>query len=364
MNVLSFVFSGKTYNIKHLFKLSSIRDLLDFYGYVFPCGLLVTVFIACFLRITKKISMWNKLILFTGSCILLVCCFFSAGIKAYSNCSISKLYAFILYHNVPMMLFSPIPFLLSEKKDERYRIFFIAGVLYSLFTDMSSQYSLGTGGNIIRIPLFIQMSLFLHSLKEEFLIARHNKKKKIQVSIRGISKSIVIICGIIVLAWHGLYLWTEGMEKGLLKVKKDDTELIVADGPFKNMKMPKAEADIYYDTLQDLNVIKENIGDGRVCILDESSFCYLYLNQPYATYSAMFEEEYERLATYWSLSVSHQPEYIYIPYYEFFTCQRYSKNTLQEKLDQVFLYVEGNTIEGEAGYMIQVTKLIPLRNIV
>ena len=365
MNVLPYLFNGRSYNFRKLFKISSIRDSLDFYGYVFPCGLLLTVIVAGFLKMIKKLNMWNKLILFTVSCILLVCCLFNAGVKANAHYSISKLYAFILYHNVPMMLFSPIPFLLSEKNDKRYCLFLIAGVLYSLFTDMSSQFSLGTGGNIIRIPLFIQMSFFLQSLKEDFLQFKHDKtkRKKAQVSIIGISKSIVILCGVFVLMWHVLYLWTEGMEKGLLKVKKDDTELIVTDGPFKNMKMPKAEADIYYDTLQDLNVIKENIGDGRVCILDESSFCYLYLNQPYATYSALFEEEYARQAVYWSLSKTHEPTYIYIPYYEFFSYQRYNNKKLQEKLDQVFLYVDGNTKEGKAGYIIQVTNLIPLNNI-
>jgi hypothetical protein len=72
--------------------------------------------------------------------------------------------------------------------------------------------------------------------------------------------------------------------------------------------------------LDDLSYIKE-LGDGPVLIVGTFPWCYLYLEMPYATFSARIQSRYirvekQRLSKYYELHPEKTPKYIYVPKYD------------------------------------------------
>ena len=86
---------------------------------------------------------------------------------------------------------------------------------------------------------------------------------------------------------------------------------------------------------------------------------YLYLDMPFATFSAWYENETVRQHAYWKLTPEHEPDYLYIPFYDCFFFSYPGEAEMRMKLEQTLRYVEGETTEGKAGYIIKVSGVKP-----
>lgn len=95
-------------------------------------------------------------------------------------------------------------------------------------------------------------------------------------------------------------------------VKSDYTKLQV--GPYAGLMLTEENTKQTAAMLQDMDLIKEMTGeDDPVLVISEFSWMYLYLDRPFATYSAWqpFSETH-RLQKYYRMNPSKKPVYIYV----------------------------------------------------
>lgn len=95
-------------------------------------------------------------------------------------------------------------------------------------------------------------------------------------------------------------------------VKSDYTQL--ESGPYAGLMLDKSDADRTAAMLQDMDLIKEMTDeDDPVLVISEFSWMYLYLERPFATYSAWQPySETHRLQKYFRMNPSKTPRYIYV----------------------------------------------------
>ena len=356
--VLPYLLSDGDYNAESLFDFMQIWEALRYFGWWFSAAQALVIAISLILAVRGKLTKKRTVALLSASCALLALSYVYAGISSCTANDWTSIYCFLAYHNIPLLLFSPIPFILTKKMNSRFFTFWLLGVGYSLLVDISSKTNLGSGGNLTRIPLLLQTAELLRELNPG---ETPQKRKKRDLSVNNtrvyrIGIRICAVCAVLVLLWNVGYIWIEGMEKGLTAVKQAPDGCEITQGPYRYMKMPANEAAIYRDTLQDLDILRNK--GGRVCIPDQSCFMYLYLELPYATYHACYKSgNLEKLYSYWQLSPQHRPDWIYLSDYEFFSYDTLGNPYQQKLLDDLQLYMECEITRGQAGFLVHVTRL-------
>jgi hypothetical protein len=115
--------------------------------------------------------------------------------------------------------------------------------------------------------------------------------------------------------------------------------------------------------LSDLSYIK-NSGKGPIFILGQYPWGYIYVDNPYATYSTTylfwkFSETMERHEKYYELHPEKRPEYIYLPKSPtlYISDEDYSERTSTNLTADSLAYIKNNyncTVkDGKAGYIIK-----------
>ena len=335
-------------------------DAARFFGFPFViCGLLTLAGAAAY-KFKKKKDPRFKRILFLCAAAALAGGYICAGIRALGTKEMSVWVAFAEYHDFSFLLFSPVPFLLSEKKNPRLAAFWATGAAFGFLVDASSAVILGAGGGLLRTACLLKLAEFLPELREE---QKQKNAKNSDILKKG-TAVLLAVCAAAAIAWHGGYALCETVYKPVEKLFQHVPGPLTAEiekGPFKGLKTTPEIADVYLRTLADLDRIKETANGRPVAVLDLAPYTYLYMDLPYGTYTAWFEYyETERLSAFWTLRPERQPVCIYLPFYDKGLLEPYSDEIMQLKLDLLQPYAEGEIITGAAGYIINVTELHPM----
>ena len=335
-----------------------------YYGVPFVAGLAAALAAAAALRIKKRGSLRAKRAVFVCACLFLAGCCICAGAKTLGSAKTEPWVAFAEYHGFPLLLFSPVLWLLCKKNDPRIFTLWLLGTAFSLLVDASSAVILAAGGGIVRVASVLQLSVLLNELRSP-APKPHKAGKKAPQEKRKLSgaaySAVLAVCAVAVIAWHAGYVLAETVYKPYEKLILHDPAPLSAtltEGPLRGLRTTEETARVYADTLEDLKQIKAAANGAPVTVPSLAPYTYLYLDLPYGTYSAWFEYyETDRLAAYWQLRPAQQPAYIYLPYYEKGLFAAYDERTLQMMLDRLLVYADGNVTEGKAGYIIKVDRL-------
>jgi len=352
--VLPYLFSGAEYNASNLLDPDRLSQSVRFYGKIPFFGLAACAVLSPFVRILKKGRRHVAAIVLSLSCILFAACLIHGGVQMLKNKSYWNAAIFCQSHNLPLLLFAPIPFLVGPRPDRRHVCVLIIGLIYSLLMDIPSKSFLAMGGFIVRVPLILQLS----AMAEEALRRRHEpqptpQSKKVGLAaVKGCAAILFAVCFL----WEGGYIVGETVYKipeKLFLFSEDPLDTALEKGPMRGLKTTAGIAGIYRDTLADLDVIREAT-DGGAAVLDVLPYAWLYLDRPYASFSPIYMGETERLAAYWALPYTRDPQYLYLPYYNPYLLFRYDRGYLNLRLQELREIVDCEVTQGAAGYIIRV----------
>ena len=359
--VLPYLFTGVEYNASNLFSPSLLRMAVSFYGVLPLAGLCCSTVLCAVLFFLKKRGPRVRAVLLGVSLFFFALCLAHAGFRMAAGRNFEITLQFIQFHNLPLLLFGPAPFLLSEKKDRGFVWTLLTATVFSLCADLSSSTQIGLGGWVARVPVLLQLSELLKELWEARVSLRPAVKpekfaKMLSAQgIRAVAVLLAVFCAASFLQWNGMYIACESVykptEKLFLHVSEPlDCELEA--GPLKGLLTTPTIGRIYANILSDLDKIR-NATDGGVMVLDTNTWMYLYLQRPYASFSTIYEDEPERLAAYWRLPHTVKPEYIYVPLYHYNYWFRWDDRA-RYLLDELREYIDFEEETGKAGIIVRV----------
>ena len=355
--VLPYLLSGSEYNGSNLIQFAKLFASAVYFGPVFTAGLTCALIAAAAVRILKIRSRRVSLGVFCFACLMLAACFAAAAVKILKRGSLDDFAMFTQYHHIPLLLFAPIPFLLDPHPDRKRVCALIAGLLYSVFLDIPSKSFLGGGGFIVRVPLLLQTFDLIRSGSR---LPGDAPTEGLKKKARAAALAGIAVCLSAVLLWDLGYVGTEGVYKVPEKLflhSSQPMDRTLGKGPFKGLKTTRSAELFYNGTLEDMDRLRED-PDCAVVILEAASFAYMYLDRPYATFSPIYQGEIDRLSAYWKLPFARRPDYIYLPYYNYYLFLRYDEGMLGRMLANVLGYVDGEVVYGRAGFIIRVRSVL------
>ena len=339
-------------------------EACGYFGIPTVAGLAACVIAAAVVRLKKNENVKIRRTVFAAACVCYAAGLVYAGVCTLKSAEAPLWIRFAEYHGFSLLLFSPVLWLLSRKKDPRIFALWVAGVAFTLPVDASSAAILASGAGIVRAACLLQLPVLLRELKTP-AEGPAEKTKKARGPAPGrvspVFTGVLAVCAAAVVLWHAGHVAIQTVykpyEKLLLHVKEPLSRELTA-GPFKGLYTTDGIAAVYSDTLEDLDEIRALANGAPAAVLDLAPYTYLYLDLPYGAYTSWFEYyETERLAAFWQLRPARQPAYIYIPYYEKGLFAKTPDELLKLKLDRLFEWIDGETTEGRAGYIIRVTHL-------
>lgn len=235
--------------------------------------------------------------------------------------------------SLPFAVFASICYIMTENKNKK--IFYcmwcpcVVVAIISLFTANTVFSSAGVILSIANVAGVI----FIRDLFNEMSFIPHYN---ITATKKLLSSGRVIIC---IGVCFQLLVYVVAMQYQQLPTLNS---VKASSGPFAGMLMSEEQSDSYEMYMSDLDVIKEQCNENdAVLIASSSTWMYLYLQQPIATYTAWYDREYqlESLIEYYKQNTDKMPEYIYIDEYY---------NTIDETLahlSNIFVF-ETRTLRG------------------
>ncbi len=331
-----------------------------YFGMPFTVCALLALGAALTLRVRKNGTPKSKRVVFAAAAAALTGSLIWAGIKTLASREQSVWTAFAEYHDFAFLFFSPVPFLLSEKKDPRLTAFWAVGALYNVLVDASSAVILGSGGGILRVACLLQFSSLLPELFGKSAgTPAGGKRNTEQKKAPRVLLAAAALCAAVSLMWHTGYILCETIYKPMEKMFLHTQGPLSAEieaGPFKGLRTTPEIADVYVRTLEDLDTVKAIAAGRPAAVLDVAPYTYLYMDLPYGAYTAWFEfYEPERLAAYWALRPAQLPAVIYLPYNEKALFAPYNGKTNETRLTLLEPCVQWELTEGKAGYILTVT---------
>ncbi len=358
---LPYLFTGKDYNVSNLIDLSKLRQAATACGLPWITGLALCLIAAAVTgRFFRDRRMAVRVVFLLSAVFLASCLAHWFAVKTpFTGVNV---YLFLQKHDFPLLLFAPIPFLLCNKKDPRLTAMLAVGYGFSLLVDISSRTYLGSGGFLIRVPLLLQLSVFL---KEQRSAPAEKPREKTKAAaalraLRAAGAVTGVICAAAVLLWDLNYISAAGPrklpEQAVLHTS-EPMEYTLTAGPLKNVKTTASIGRQYEKTLADLERIDAG-KEGAFAVLDAAPFTYLYTNRPCGAFSVWYETpEPERLYAYWRMPHTEIPAYLYWPYYANGLFYPRSDAVLREQMEDLSAFIDFDCEPGEAGYILTVRAL-------
>ncbi len=340
--------------------IKKCADGAMYFGLPFTICQLLALGAAITLCIRKNGTPKSRKIVFAAAAAALAGSLIWAGIKTLSTREQSVWTAFAEYHDFAFLFFSPVPFLLSEKKNPRLTAFWAVGAVYNVLVDASSAVILGSGGGILRVACLLQFSSLLPELFGKSAgTSEKGKRSAEQKKTPRLLPAAAALCAAAALMWHTGYVLCETVYKPTEKMFLHANGPLTAEigaGPFRGLRTTPEIADVYARTLEDLDTVKTVAAGRPAAVLDVAPYTYLYMGLPYGAYTAWFEfYEPERLAAYWALRPAQTAAVIYLPYNEKALFAPYDEKTDETRLALLEPCVKWELVEGKAGYILTVT---------
>lgn len=286
-----------------------------------------------------------------------------------------------LWRHIPLFIFGAFCCVLIENKSEyrRFFSFYAAGIMYSAMMNVSSENYLVVcmlGGVISNIAVFI----LAKALADEIMAsvpATGQKSEKPQKTGDKLKKAVcVLLCALIpmhticetasllfekdFLLFENIHERTEEIVdpfsayNGAYKMPSPDMSKKLTAGPFKGIYTVPEAGNTYGMLLADLDSIRDS-AKGPVYVFELFSWMYLYLDKPYAGYTAwfVFTDFSNRQSEYWKLHPERTPEYIYIPKVY---CSGFLNDTdkAAKRLNIILSLFDCEVSESDVGYTLKV----------
>lgn len=270
---------------------------------------------------------------------------------------------------VPYMYFGFLAFLLSKKGNtEILKFLWIFGIIGAFVRAIESEMGYVAGAAVIPVGM-TGSTLLIGNLFDEIRRADYNSQRGLlnKHSHRVIKRNKTAFCIMlvsVVLMQFGVQL-TNVLNRTLYTEYVFDManntvpmDHKIEKGPLKGLYAVQSVADIYYDTLSDLDEISKAT-EGPVMIPKELCWVYMYLeNNRVGSYSGYVVDAHwidfdsKKMALYYQYHPERYPEYIYIPYYDSYF---HFDNTIEKELlkDVQEHYVTSVKL-GKVGYILSV----------
>lgn len=228
----------------------------------------------------------------------------------------------------PLALLGLTCYVLLETKNKRvFAFLWILGALYGICLDFSSDFapwssSFGLAVSDIAAVIFIKNTI--DEIKEQTgkLTKPSLKNKKNEFKKQSMQKVVVIILASTLFLQTGFEFYIDAAinrysSEYFYDVYWPSTEKLnttIESGPLKGLKTTAHTVELYNEMLKDLDEIKKDNSTGPVLITGYFPWAYLYLNMPYAAYSADITSyiDNSRLPQYYSLHPEKVPKFIYV----------------------------------------------------
>lgn len=272
--------------------------------------------------------------------------YLSAGSVIFFACiiymTLSFKFPYYGYWMLPLTLLGLICYILSENKDRNMFAFvWLFGLLYAACMDIASNMGFIVASQAL-IVSDVASVIFIKNVideqrkqyKAKTFKKPYNKKpsNKNQTELRIITCLLTAAlllqifqeCYIAAdLKFNYEYLVLDAKAKIGVSIQRDSSEklnVVIENGPAKGLKTTSYKAKIYNGILSDLSYIKDK-GNGPVLITATFPWGYLYLDLPYATFTARIQSskistEKQRLLKYYELHPQKTPKFIYVPKYD------------------------------------------------
>ena len=326
---------------------------IRFYGAVPFAGLCVSLGAAAVYRLMRKKNERLRQVVFAAVCVFAAWCYLHAAFNA-------DFISMVELHEFPLLFWGPAVCLLCNEKNIRAEAVVLAGVLFSVFVDVSSANVLGSGGRIV----FLGAALCLPTLWKEIFAARPArqtaKNKQTSAASSKVHKRILCTAAaafcLIFSLWNLGFVYIEGLFKpqntGFFEGEDAVLSVKLERGPYKGIVTSARIAEYYEKTLRDMDTLKL-LADGKAIALPENIFyAYLYLDQPYGVPSVWCLSYEAQYADYWKARPEKRPAYIYIPSYDTFFFVPHENMRVIEHLSR---YMEYEVTEAEVGLIYRVT---------
>lgn len=262
---------------------------------------------------------------------------------------------YILFPGVPLYLCGPAAYFLLDKKDVRLRNLWCAGALLSVLLDISSAVILGVCGMISAAASFICLAGLVPESINDVREAKKTGRKKTVLQI--LSAAAAVLCLAAVIGNEALFNVcrlnfnaTECMFS--LDFTKGRCDMLLEEGAYAGIRTTKTIAAKYNAMHDDMALIKDKT-EGPVLIYDRFAYLYLYLDKPYATFSAWHVDwtENDRLLQYYEEFPEKRPDYIFVPEYDPYSFCK--DREISDKLEWLQSVFDCTVTEGTGGYILE-----------
>lgn len=358
LEAIPYLFNGYEYDFSNdsgnVLTFGTVKQAMELYGR-FPVVLLaaLTGIALMFRRYIGKIRPLIVVGLTVGGV-------YAFSHAAYMASTLNRIDYCILFNGLPLYLCGPVVYQLLEKRDKRLFAFWCSGALLSVCLDISSAIVLGVCGSISAIASLIWLFQLAEECANRMTQARKNGGKTVAGKkwLQPVTLCFVVVFlvaavfseaafDVYSLNFNAIETWYAA------DFSKEACNTLLTRGAYAGVRTTRKIAAKYNATLDDLDYLSSHTS-GPVLIYDLCPYCYLYLNKPYATYSAWYVDVFEddRLLLYYEVHPEKTPAYVYVPKYDPYTYR--AAWELQDKLVRIQRMFPCEITEGDAGYFVRV----------
>lgn len=268
------------------------------FGFFIPVWIVFLFMAFCF----RKNSLNRKL------CFILLC--FSAAVSVLGFIpTIQNSYNFIM---VPVAVCGLGAYLMTEEKDKQsFFYFFVFGLVYSFMANYASNQGMHAI-SMAMLPADVAAVLFIGRFVEQEREVKEDGSQK--RSDRALKAGVTITVVLLFAVQFGMQIYTKTVHTFWEEpVWKLDTR--ITEGPLKGTVTTEEKAEEYQVKLEDIRTHLKK--DGPVLFATKDTWCYLYADGDYATFSSYLSGGLEQAAERWEVYYKVHPEkipyYIYVP---------------------------------------------------
>ena len=360
LKAIPYLFNGFEYNFSlfggNIQTMKVVNRALELYGR-FPAVLLAVLTLSA--GVLQRFRRTVRPFIAAGLAVGLICAYVHA---AYVAQQMNHYDYYLLFYGLPLYLCGPAVYLLLEKRDKRLWALWWSGALLSVFLDISSAVILGVCGSIASVASVIWLfQLARECVRDAVALKRESagikpveKLTRIAAAVAAVAVLAVPLCN--EAAYDVLRLNFNIIESGhTADYTKGVCDTLLTRGAYAGIRTTRTVAAKYNAMHNDLDRFAD-LSAGPVLIFDRFPYCYLYLDDPYATFSAWYVDLQEdgRLLHYYDVYPEKTPEYVYVPKYDPYTYR--TVQTVAEKLDRLQSWFRCEITEASAGYIVRVLR--------
>ena len=357
---IPYLFNGFEYDFSlfggNIQTMKVVNRALELYGR-FPAVLLAVLTLAAFVLQRRRKTI--RPLIAVGLAVSFIYSYLHA---AYVAQRMNHYDYYLLFYGLPLYLCGPAAYLLLEKREPRLWAFWCSGTALSVLLDISSAVILGVCGAIASIASLIWLFQLVQECAQDVMLLKKETegarfRPKLTRIVAAVAAVIVVSSVLGNEAFFDVYrLNFNIIESGhTADYTHGVCDTLLTRGAYAGIRTTKTVAAKYNAIHDDLDRIPKESA-GPVLIFDRFPYCYLYLDDPYATFSSWYVDllEDDRLLLYYDIYPERVPEYIYVPKYDPYVYRMVK--TVADKLDRIRSWFDCEVTEASAGYIVRVSR--------